>query len=150
MRKWIACGGLLLIAACGRTREDAGAASFEGGGLHVEVSTPSGAVREGETELRVRIRDGEGAPVDDARVSVQYSMPMAGMPSMGGRVEAEPIGDGEYRAAANIEMAVQFRKPVRLPSEVTLLASAAGSSGDFRLVGAGDLEHMVGHWRPVA
>jgi acyl dehydratase len=52
--------------------------------------------------------------------------------------------------AANVEIAVQFRKPVRLPSEVTLLASAAGSSGDLRLVGAGDLEHMVGHWRPVA
>ena len=51
---------------------------------------------------------------------------------------------------ANVEIAVQFKKPVRLPSEVTLLASAAGSSGDFRLVGAGDLEHMVGHWRPIA
>ena len=36
---------------------------------------------------------------------VQYSMAMAGMPSMGGRVEAEPMGDGEYRADANIEMA---------------------------------------------
>lgn len=52
--------------------------------------------------------------------------------------------------SANVEIAVQFRKPVRLPAEVTLLASAAGSSGDFRLVGPGDLEHMVGQWRPVA
>ncbi|MNL57511.1 MaoC like domain protein [compost metagenome] len=51
---------------------------------------------------------------------------------------------------ANVEIAVQFKKPVRLPSEVTLLASAPGPSGDFQLVGAGDLEHMVGHWRPVA
>lgn len=56
----------------------------------------------------------------------------------------------EHLPAANVEIAVQFRKPVRLPSEVTLLSSAAGSSGDFQLVGAGDLEHMVGHWRPVA
>lgn len=56
----------------------------------------------------------------------------------------------EHLPAANVEIAVQFRKPVRLPSEVTLLASAAGSSGDFQLVGVGDLEHMVGHWRPVA
>lgn len=56
----------------------------------------------------------------------------------------------EHLPAANVEVAVQFRKPVRLPSEVTLLASAAGSSGDFQLIGAGDLEHMVGHWRPVA
>ncbi|MHC8365052.1 MaoC/PaaZ C-terminal domain-containing protein [Pseudomonas sp. ZT5P21] len=51
---------------------------------------------------------------------------------------------------ANVEIAVQFRKPVRLPSDVALLASVAGSSGDFQLAGAGDLEHMVGHWRPVA
>jgi len=56
----------------------------------------------------------------------------------------------DHLPTANIEIAVQFRKPVRLPSEVTLLASVAGSSGDFQLVGAGDLEHMVGHWRPVA
>ncbi|MGH8334779.1 MAG: MaoC family dehydratase, partial [Pseudomonas sp.] len=56
----------------------------------------------------------------------------------------------EYLPAANVEIAVQFRKPVRLPSEVTLLASAAGSSGNLRLMGAGDLEHMAGHWRPVA
>lgn len=51
---------------------------------------------------------------------------------------------------ANIDIAVEFKKPVRLPSEVKLLTSAAGSSGDFRLMGAGDLEHMIGSWRPIA
>ncbi|WP_085582634.1 MULTISPECIES: MaoC/PaaZ C-terminal domain-containing protein [unclassified Pseudomonas] len=51
---------------------------------------------------------------------------------------------------ANLEVTVHFRKPVRLPSEVTLLASAAGSSGELRLTGAAGLEHMVGDWRPVA
>jgi acyl dehydratase len=56
----------------------------------------------------------------------------------------------DHLPTANIEIAVQFRKPVRLPSEVTLLASAAASSGDLQLVGAGKLEHMAGHWRPVA
>jgi acyl dehydratase len=56
----------------------------------------------------------------------------------------------QHLPTANVEIAVQFRKPVRLPSEVTLLASAAGSSGDFQLMGAGALEHMVGHWRPLA
>ena len=56
----------------------------------------------------------------------------------------------QHLPTANVEIAVQFRKPVRLPSEVTLLASAAGSSGDFQLMGAGDLEHMVGHWRPIS
>ncbi len=51
---------------------------------------------------------------------------------------------------ANLEIAVHFRKPVRLPSDVTLLASAAGSSGELRLVGSGELEHMVGQWQPIA
>jgi acyl dehydratase len=56
----------------------------------------------------------------------------------------------ERLPAASVEIAVEFRKPVRLPSEVTLLSSAAGSSGDLRLVGAGDLEHMIGSWQPLA
>ncbi|MCU0117964.1 MaoC/PaaZ C-terminal domain-containing protein [Pseudomonas sp. B2M1-30] len=56
----------------------------------------------------------------------------------------------DHLPRANLEIAVHFRKPVRLPSEVTLLASAAGSSGELRLIGAGDLEHMVGNWQPIA
>lgn len=55
----------------------------------------------------------------------------------------------EHLPDANVEIDVTFKKPVRLPSEVTLLASAAGSSGDLRLIGSGDLEHMVGSWRPA-
>jgi len=57
---------------------------------------------------------------------------------------------GEHLPTANIEISVEFRKPVRLPGEVTLLASAAGSSGELWLKGAGDIEHMVGKWRPIA
>lgn len=56
----------------------------------------------------------------------------------------------DHLPEANLEIAVTFKKPVRLPSEVTLLASAAGSSGDLQLVGSGDLEHMIGSWRPIA
>jgi acyl dehydratase len=56
----------------------------------------------------------------------------------------------DHLPTANVDIAVQFRKPVRLPGEVTLMSSAAGSSGDFELMGAGELEHMVGQWRPVA
>ncbi|WP_322845786.1 MaoC family dehydratase [Pseudomonas sp. B33.4] len=56
----------------------------------------------------------------------------------------------DHLPKANLEIAVHFRKPVRLPSEVTLQASAAGSSGELRLTGAGDLEHMVGQLQPIA
>ena len=51
--------------------------------------------------------------------------------------------------AANVEINVAFKKPVRLPSEVILLSSDAGSSGDFQLNGHGGLVHLVGQWRPV-
>ena len=55
----------------------------------------------------------------------------------------------EHLPAANIEIAVDFHKPVRLPSDVILNSSAPGSSGELRLEGAGGLEHMRGQWRPV-
>ncbi|WP_160108951.1 MaoC family dehydratase [Pseudomonas izuensis] len=55
----------------------------------------------------------------------------------------------DHLPAANIEITVQFKKPVRLPSQVALLASAAGSSGELQLIGDGDLKHMAGHWQPV-
>lgn len=41
---------------------------------------------------------------------------------------------------------VNFRKPVRLPSEVVLSASEAGPAGELRLDGHGGLLHMVGRW----
>ncbi|WP_339546555.1 MaoC/PaaZ C-terminal domain-containing protein [Pseudomonas sp. RA_35y_Pfl2_P32] len=52
--------------------------------------------------------------------------------------------------SSNLEIAVQFNKPVRLPNEVILLASAAGSRGDLQLIGHGALQHMHGHWQPLA
>lgn len=56
----------------------------------------------------------------------------------------------EHLPAANIEIAVEFKKPVRLPSEVVLFSSAAGSSGELQLKGAGDIQHMLGKWQPIA
>ncbi len=88
---------------------------------------PAGAVREGENELRLRIRDADGAPVDDAEVSVQYSMSMAGMAPMGGRVTAEPMGEGEYRAKADIEMAGTWRVVLAAERPSGAAARAEGS-----------------------
>ena len=47
------------------------------------------------------------------------------------------------------EVAVDFHKPVRLPSEVILDGSKEAPSGQFRLSGHGGLVHMSGGWRPV-
>ena len=56
----------------------------------------------------------------------------------------------EHLPAANIEIDVEFMKPVRLPSEVILMSSTAGSSGALQLKGAGDIQHMRGKWQPIA
>ncbi|CAM2806593.1 MULTISPECIES: MaoC family dehydratase [Pseudomonas] len=56
----------------------------------------------------------------------------------------------EHLPAANIEIYVEFKKPVRLPGEVILLTSAPGSSGELQLKGPGDIEHMLGKWQPIA
>lgn len=140
------------LAACTRAGAPAPAASFAGGGLHVEVSMPSGSAREGENELRLRVRDAQGAPVDDASVSVQYSMSMAGMPSMGGRVTAEPMGEGEYRAEANLEMAGTWKVAFAAERPSGEVARAEGSlrtgAADVRLEaapGAGS-EDAISHY----
>ena len=44
---------------------------------------------------------------------------------------------------------VDFRKPVRLPSEVVLRASEAGTAGQLRLEGHGEVLHMIGRWGRV-
>ena len=44
---------------------------------------------------------------------------------------------------------VDFRKPVRLPSEVVLSASEAGPEGALRLDGHAGVLHMVGRWAPL-
>ncbi len=47
------------------------------------------------------------------------------------------------------EIAVDFLKPVRLPSEVILNASPTAAEGQLQLQGHGDLQHMRGTWRPL-
>ncbi|MCF5648110.1 acyl dehydratase [Pseudomonas syringae] len=57
---------------------------------------------------------------------------------------------GEHLPASNVEISVQFQKPVRLPVDVTLSASAAGSQGQFRVEGQEGIVHMVGSWQPLS
>ena len=109
-------------------------AAFEGEGIRVEVLMPEEPVREGENQIRLRVRDAEGAPVDDARVSLQYRMDMAGMAPMGGRVTAKPMGDGEYLADADLEMAGTWQ--IALAAERPS-GEAARAEGSVRTGAAG-------------
>ena len=156
---WL-CVALAAAGFACKGANDVPGASFAGEGLRVEVSTPDGAVRQGDNEIRLRVLDSQGAPVDDARVSVHYRMDMAGMAPMGGRVAAEPMGDGEYRAGANIEMAGtwQLELSAERPSGesasakgslrtgaagVTLGASAAPNSSDTRTTAGEEISHYT-------
>jgi membrane fusion protein, copper/silver efflux system len=125
---------LAVASACSRSREAGEVASFEAGGLRVEVSTSSGALREGANELRVRVQDAKGAPVDDAVVSLHYGMSMTGSPPMEGRAGVEPKGHGEYEARADLPMAGtwQLEVSVERPS-----GEAARAKGSMRTGAAG-------------
>lgn len=56
----------------------------------------------------------------------------------------------DHLPASNIAVSVEFQKPVRLPSEVRLSASAAGSHGQLKVEGQGGIVHMVGSWQPAS
>ncbi|MCY1395643.1 bifunctional enoyl-CoA hydratase/phosphate acetyltransferase [compost metagenome] len=55
----------------------------------------------------------------------------------------------EHLPMAGYEIAVQFHKPVRLPSEIVLSASSAKAAGQMKLEGHGELVHMTGSWETV-
>lgn len=56
----------------------------------------------------------------------------------------------DHLPSSNIEIAVHFHKPVRLPGTVKLSASVAGSHGQFRVDGLeAGIEHLSGSWQPI-
>ena len=57
---------------------------------------------------------------------------------------------GERLPDCGYEAEVRFQKPVLLPSDVRLLASAVAPQGQFALRSRDDLPHMSGLWRPIA
>ncbi|WP_296258657.1 MULTISPECIES: MaoC/PaaZ C-terminal domain-containing protein [unclassified Pseudomonas] len=56
----------------------------------------------------------------------------------------------DHLPASNVDISVEFHKPVRLPSEVTLSASAAGSHGQLKVEGREGIVHLVGSWQPAS
>jgi acyl dehydratase len=51
--------------------------------------------------------------------------------------------------AAAVEIDVRFQRPVLLPAELHLLASAPGATGRFALQGADGTPHLAGRWAPL-
>jgi Cu(I)/Ag(I) efflux system membrane fusion protein len=119
---------LALALSCGPEGGGAApAARFEGGGLRVEVTPQPGSPRTGANRFHVVVQDAAGRPVDDAEVGVQLRMDMAGMPPMGGRTKATPMGDGAYEAPVQVDMAGTWQIAVEARRGADALARAEGS-----------------------
>jgi hypothetical protein len=68
----------------------------------------------GDNNLSVSVKDGAGAGVTDAKVSVEYSMPaMPGMPAMNYKTNTEWTGK-EYKAKINFSMSGSWNMVIKI------------------------------------
>ena len=68
----------------------------------------------GDNNLSVSVKDGAGAGVADAKVSVEYSMPaMPGMPAMNYKTNAEWTGK-EYKTKINFSMSGSWNMVIKI------------------------------------
>lgn len=98
------CAVVLVVGALGCTQMEAPEATGMAGDLRFRVATPDGPPRVGQNVIRIVVENEVGKPVDDAEISVRWSMPaMGSMPAMNGSVPAERTGAGLYRADVALE-----------------------------------------------
>jgi Cu(I)/Ag(I) efflux system membrane fusion protein len=99
----IAAAVLLLLAACSRKKEAAGA--LRAGDMSVRLELDPDPPRAGENVLRVEVTDEQGKPVDGAQLGFLYQMPaMGSMPEMKGGGEVKALGGGRYEIAYPLSM----------------------------------------------
>jgi hypothetical protein len=68
----------------------------------------------GDNNLSVSVKDGAGADVTDAKVSVEYSMPaMPGMPAMKYNTNAE-LAAKEYKTKVNFSMSGSWNMVIKI------------------------------------
>lgn len=117
-------------------------ASGTTGDLRFRVAAPEGPPRAGSNEFSIHVEDQTGKPVDDAQVSVRWSMAaMGAMPAMQGSAPAESTGAGRYRAEVDLEMngtwqlEIEARRPSR--EAVTLTGTLATGRAQIELESSG-------------
>ena len=84
------------------------------GDYNVVVTIDKNPPMTGDNNLSVSVKDGAGADVTDAKVSVEYSMPaMPGMPAMKYNTNAELAGK-EYKTKVNFSMSGSWNMVVKI------------------------------------
>lgn len=111
-----------------------------------EVARWNAATHTGRQYARV---SGDYNPIHLSTISAKwFGFPSAIAPGMWTAARAL-AALREQLPTANVEIAMQFEKPVHLPSELLINASAAGPCGRFAVQGRNDLVHLLGQWRPL-
>ena len=84
------------------------------GEYEVEVKIDRNPPVAGDNNMKIEIKDASGKYVTDAKVVVEYSMPlMPGMPLMNYKTNGELKGN-EYRATMNLSMAGSWNIAVKI------------------------------------
>lgn len=135
---WLAAAALWACSDAANAPEASGTA----GDLRFRVASPAGPPKAGRNELRIQVEDQAGRPVEDAQVSVRWSMPAMGtMPAMQGSAPAERTGTGRYRADVDLAMngtwqlEIEARRPTGEPA--TLRGTLATSRAEIELEPSG-------------
>jgi len=90
------------------------ASAIAAGRLRISAELVPEVPRVGANELRIRLADAAGAPVEGAEVEVRWTMAaMGSTPAMNGRAMAESHGPGEYRAPLALAMNGTWRLEIR-------------------------------------
>jgi Cu(I)/Ag(I) efflux system membrane fusion protein len=81
--------------------------------ITAEVATNPSPARIGKNQVRVRVKDAQGQPINDADVDIRFFMPqMTGMAEVNLTAKLEPAGKGEYTGEIKLPIAWSFATTV--------------------------------------
>jgi hypothetical protein len=113
MKKVVLAVMLVLLAAGAASAKDY-EVTKKTGDYNVVVKMDRNPPTTGNNNLTVSVKDGAGADVTDAKVSVEYSMPaMPGMPAMNYSAKAEPAAK-EYKTKVNFSMSGSWNMVIKI------------------------------------
>lgn len=108
------------------TAVDMGAGLFEGRTAQWTVLGRVAGVVPGDVDLQLEVKDWTGLPAPaELRIDLQFEMRGHSMPALIGRLER--IGDGRYRANANLPMSGDWQVLVTLPDGTIKTAIDSGT-----------------------